>query len=195
MYCDEASIHPSNPLYPHSLHIAHCAVQMRKNNWSLDISNVFDQIDRTSKTSNSNETFYFIRYFSRERRCYESIHRVTEGTKLLNNARDEIDLIWDRIRLNNVAYRVEANLKIFMDFDLNLRRDLFYSKHLRLTKSYYLGEKFKYLANVGKLDSSDRTDTAFRLATSERIVLIVEQSRLCYTYRWNEVKAISVHGD
>lgn len=93
MYCDEASIHPSNPLYPHSLHIAHCAVQMRKNNWSLDISNVFDQIDRTSKTSNSNETFYFIRYFLRERRCYESIHRVTEGTKLLNNARDEIDLI------------------------------------------------------------------------------------------------------
>lgn len=66
---------------------------MRKNNWSLDISNVFDQIDRTSKTSNSNETFYFIRYFSRERRSYESIHRVTEGTKLLNNARDEIDLI------------------------------------------------------------------------------------------------------
>lgn len=37
------------------------------------------------------------------------------------------------------------------------------SSRRALTKSYYLGGKFKYLANVRKLDPSDRTDTGFRL--------------------------------
>lgn len=120
--------------------------------------------------------------------------RDSNGTSFYfsSNATNEInkcsrwnlfDSRYNRIRLNKVIYiskylyenvrlhRVEANSKIFIGSRSEFTTYHFYSQSSNrraYETAYYLGEKFKYLANVRKLDSSDRNDrTGFlRSATS-----------------------------
>lgn len=68
-YCPGICIvtrHPSfhRPLQLHSSHIAHCATEMRKNNWPLDISNIFDRTSLKRTRFERNVVLFFLE-------CYE----------------------------------------------------------------------------------------------------------------------------